>query len=160
MIVCPGCGLKQPEQAGLSEDRHNASAECWRLFGELSGYTLARGRDFIHQHAVDAYGAQHPVETATNIGTAFSLLGLYLAIEKGYTGREVQRAHMQLAARKVWPKLDPPETRGAITVLDVLHAEAGDVRDEAIMRWARSVWDAWASAHEWSREMLRDFRLR
>jgi hypothetical protein len=105
-VVCPGCGLDLPGQGGLS-DRFNASEECWRLYGELSAYTLTRaGSGFIHQHAVDSYGAQHAGGASSNIGTAFSLIGLYLALEKGYTGRQVQLAHMQLARlKKPWPSL-------------------------------------------------------
>jgi hypothetical protein len=39
------------------------------------------------------------------IAVAFSLAGLYLHVEKGFSGRQVQRAHMQLARRRkrTWP---------------------------------------------------------
>jgi hypothetical protein len=60
----------------------------------------------MHQHVVDAYAAQHASGTTRNITVAFDLIGLYLALEKGYTGKEVQNAHMQIAKiRKDWPRL-------------------------------------------------------
>jgi hypothetical protein len=61
---------------------------------------------FIHQVAVDTYGAQHAGGALRNITTAYALIGLYLAVERGYTGRQVQRAHMSLAKnRSAWPRL-------------------------------------------------------
>ena len=128
-----------------ADGRYNASAECWRLYGELSAYTLVRGYDlFIHQLAVDAYGAQHSGEGVRPIATAFALVGLYLAFERGYSGRQVQDAHRLLAARsKIWPGFDPPRRAGALTVADVLDARPGEDRDRALRQWAKSVWDAW-----------------
>jgi len=68
-------------------------------YNELCAYTLAhRGSpEFIHQYVVDAFAAQHADERTKPIGLTFALLGLYLAVERHFTGRQVQRAHMQLA---------------------------------------------------------------
>jgi hypothetical protein len=53
---------------------------------------------------VDVYEAQHAGGTTRNITVAFGLIGLYLALEKGYTGKEVQQAHMQITRfRNDWP---------------------------------------------------------
>lgn len=134
--------------------RYKASGECWHTYCELSAYSLGRGySEFIHQHVVDAYGAQHIIGTASNIGIAFSLIGLYLAVEKGFSGRAVQRAHMRLArAKKRWPKFESPRERARLTVLDVMQAEAGQPRDEMIVLWAAAIWRTWSEAHEWARE--------
>lgn len=156
--VCPGCGVEQPSTGQLAESRYNCSSECWALFGELSAYTLTHGDPkFIHQHAVDAWQAQHmvasPLPRASNIGIAFSLIGLYLALEKSYTGREVQRAHMKLArSKRQWGEFEKPSTRATINVLDVLHEQAGPARDAMLMNWAAAVWAWWIHAHEWTRE--------
>jgi len=57
---CPGCGVRLPVSEAQPDGRYNASAECLRLYGELTAYTLTRGDvEFIHQLAVDAYCAQH-----------------------------------------------------------------------------------------------------
>jgi hypothetical protein len=126
---------------------------------ELSFYTLAHGDPaFIHQHVVDAYGAQHVRQSASTIGPAFTLAGLYLAVERRFTGREVQKMHMLMArASKRWPRFDPPDDVGPLTVADVLRVEAGLSRDEAIMRWCASVWAAWSSEHERVRAMVDRF---
>lgn len=69
------------------------------LYNQLAFYTLAHPDPaFIHQLLVDAYGAQHADETTKPIAVLFSLIGLYLHLEKGYTGKQVQRAHMRLVA--------------------------------------------------------------
>ena len=73
----------------------------------------------------------------------FSLVGLYLHVEKALTGWQVQQAHIELARRKrVWPAVALPENRGAMTAIDVLAAAAGGYRDEAIDDWCASVWTA------------------
>jgi hypothetical protein len=98
---------------------------------ELSYYTLAHGdRAFIHQHVVDAYGAQHIRPSTSTIGAAFALTGLYLAVERGFTGRQVQQMHMVMAT------------------------EAGPERDATIMRWCASIWAAWSVEQGRVREMV------
>jgi Family of unknown function (DUF5946) len=148
VTTCPGCGLEL-ENRGFTE-RMNASAACWELYGELSAYTLARGRDFIHQHGVDAYQAQHAVRG--RIGVAFSLIGLCLAIERGATGLQVQRAHMHLAKiKRDWPQFELPAHRATLTVRDVLNANEGEARDNVLITWCASVWQTWEHAHAWTR---------
>ena len=147
---CPGCGVRLPATAAQPDERYNASAECWQLYGELTAYTLTRGYvEFIHQLAVDAYGAQHVGEHARPVGVAFALIGLYFACERGYSGRQVQHMHMLLARRaKTWPQFVPPAHVGPLTVLDVVQAGPGDERDAMLRRWGHSVWDAWGQEHE------------
>jgi hypothetical protein len=126
---------------------------------ELTYYTLAHGNPaFIHQHVVDAYGAQHVRPSPSTIGAAFALAGLYLAVERRFPGRQVQKLHVLMArASKQWPRFDPPEDLGPLTVGDVLAVEAGPPRDEAIMRWSASVWTAWSGKHDRVREMVDRF---
>jgi len=133
-----------------SDGRYNASAECWQLYGELCAYTTTRGDiEFIHQLAVDAYGAQHAGENVRPITVAFALIGLYVACERGYSGRQVQRMHMLLAQRsKTWPRFVPPPHAGTVTVLNVVRARPGEERDAMLRRWGQSVWDAWGQEHE------------
>jgi hypothetical protein len=147
---CPGCGLHLPISDAPSDVRYNASPECWQLHGELTAYTVTRGNiAFIHQHLVDAYAAQHVKENARAIGVAFALIGLYLACERGYTGRQVQHMHMLLANRsKTWPHFTPPPLRDALTVLDVLQTPPGETRDHMLHQWTQSVWNAWSHEHD------------
>ena len=157
VVVCPGCGLRLPRLGDeASNPQVNASAECQRLCHELSLYTLSHGDAFfIHQVAVDAYAAQHAGPASKPITVAFALIGLCLLLERGHTGKAVQRAHMRFANRsKRWPSFDPPAHRGSVTVADVLRAVPGSERDTAIMRWATSVWMAWEQAHPAVRTLI------
>ncbi|MDE2001087.1 MAG: hypothetical protein KGI60_00805 [Patescibacteria group bacterium] len=119
-------------------------------YHELLYYTLAHpDPKFIHQYAVDAYAAQHADEKSKRIGVAFALIGLYLALKKGYSGREVQLAHMELGKkRKMWPAFDLPKSRGTVTVADVMSAAPGAERDAAIRNWCASVWKAYGDSHD------------
>jgi hypothetical protein len=134
--VCPSCRAPLP-----------AGGTCRDLFHELSAYTLATGdARFIHQHAVDAYAVQHAAGNP-KLATAAGLIGLYLFAEKGWTGRQAQRAHMELGNRmKEWPSFVPPPP-AAVTVATVLAAAPGDPRDRAIEEWARAVWASWTREH-------------
>ncbi len=118
-------------------------------FDELCFYTLQHGdARFIHQHVVDAYAAQTADANTKPITVVFALVGLYLHLERGCTGREVQRAHMKMAKRrKQWPPLPLPEGRGKVTVADVVAVPPGPERDRAIDRWCASVWEAWSASH-------------
>jgi hypothetical protein len=85
-------------------------------YHEVSAYTLTQGYGtFIHQHVVDAWAAQDAHADSKPIGVFFALVGLYLHVEQGFTGREVQHAHMQLAKRpEPWPVGALPVARGII----------------------------------------------
>jgi hypothetical protein len=123
--------------------------ELQARFYELTYYTLAHPDPaFIHQHIVDAFIAQTADKDSKPTGVAFALIGLCLYLEKNYTGKQVQLAHMALARRKRdWPKFDLPESRGEITVADVLTEPAGPGRDAKIREWCDSVWQAYAESH-------------
>jgi hypothetical protein len=101
------------------------------LYNELAYYTLSHpDPSFLHQNIVDAYTAQHATEHTKPIAVVFALIGLYLYLEKNFTGKQVQRIHMQLATpRRKWPQLTPPRERGAITVSAVMAASPGKERE-------------------------------
>jgi hypothetical protein len=125
---------------------------------ELSSYTLAHAKpSFIHQHIVDAFAAQTANDNTKPITVAFALIGLYLYLEKSYTGKQVQSAHMALASRKrEWPAFALPESRGQITVADVLNEPAGQKRDAMIREWCESVWRAYSDSHAKVRDLFAD----
>ena len=120
-------------------------------YEELCCYTIEHARtdsSFIHQSVVDAWAAQHAGKDSKPITVAFALIGLYLSIEKNYSGRQVQLAHMQLAKkRKHWPAFSAPPNIGEMAVFDVMQAKPGADRDQAIRKWAASVWKAWHESH-------------
>lgn len=146
--TCPGCGLKNSSNQIIINGKYNASEECLELYWKLSFYTLSLRDDFfIHQYIVDAYAAQHASIQTKPIKTAFALFGLYLAIEHGYTGKEVQNAHIFLASKnKNWPKFIPPKVKSTLNVLDVIK-KSDDKKEEMIKQWMSDVWNSWKENH-------------
>lgn len=116
---------------------------------ELCAYTLTHGApEFIHQYVVDAFAAQMADEQTKPIKLTFALLGLYLHLERNFTGRQVQLAHQYLGRQKrPWPRFVLPKERGSITAREVLAQSAGPARDQAIDAWCRAVWEAFRDAH-------------
>jgi len=119
-------------------------------YGELCCYSLSRGdAAFVHQYVVDAFAAQTADSETKPIKLAFALIGLYLHLEKGFSGREVQRAHQLLARKKrSWPAFRLPKERGGLRAKDVMAVEPGPERDAAIDQWCESVWNAYQTSHE------------
>ena len=133
----------------------SAEQEAYDL---LCAYTLTRGdATFIHQHVVDAFAAQHADATSKPIKVAFALVGLYLLVEKQFSGRQIQLTHMRLARhRRPWPTFVLPTNCGSMTAVDVMAARAGSERDDAIRAWCASVWAAYAGSREVVAALLRE----
>lgn len=131
------------------------------LYNELSYYTLEHHNpNFVHQHIVDAFTAQNADKNTKNIAITFALVGLYLFLEKNFTGKEVQKIHMKMAKKKrKWPKFELPEKRGEITVSDVLKTNSGKFRDEMIKKWCASVWETFDENHEKVAKLLEDYLI-
>jgi len=93
--------------------------DVYDAYHELCCYTLAHGdASFIHQHVVDAFAAQRADAQSKPIGVTMARVGLYLHVEKQFSGRQVQRAHMQLARQKrPWPAFALPVKRGSMRLL-------------------------------------------
>jgi len=125
-------------------------------YDELRYYTLAHlDAGFIHQHVVDAFTAQHATVQTKPIALTFALVGLYLLVEKGFSGRQIQRVHMELARNKqTWPVIELPLERGSITVFDVVAVPEGVERDAAIHAWCGSVWAAFRGSGQFVRDLL------
>lgn len=136
--VCPSCGAKLP-----------GGRSCQEMCDELYAYTLLRDRsEFIHQYAVDAYAAQHIRKDTKPIVLAAALIGLFLFVERGYTGRQVQLEHMKLGNKmKTWQLFEAPKKSATLTVMEALSAPAGPERDDQIKQWARAVWAMWHERH-------------
>ncbi len=131
------------ETYGVMVNRSQPEISDKDLYDQLALYTLElRDPEFIHQHIVDAYAVQHAGPGTKPIAIVFGLIGLYLYVEKNFTGRQVQRVHMQLAKhnRKWTAPAIPSDQRATIGVADVLAAPPGPMRHAMIRRWCESVW--------------------
>jgi hypothetical protein len=128
-------------------------------YDEVYVYTMGRP-GFILQHAVDAFVVQTATADTKPIAIVFGLVGLYLHVEKQFSGRQVQKAHKDLAREKrEWPNLYLPDDRGSMTAADVLAANAGPERDRAIEEWCKSVWGACIASRETIIDLLREQQL-
>ena len=128
-------------------------------YDEVYVYTMSRP-GFILQHVVDAFAVQTANTGTKPIGVVFGLVGLYLHVERQFSGHQVQKAHMVLGRRKRdWPSVYLPEYRGSMTVADVLAAAPGPDRDKAIDDWCRSVWTAFTRNRESVIVLLREYQI-
>lgn len=120
------------------------------LYNELAFYTLShKGKDFIHQHLVDAYTIQTANENTKPIAIIYALAGIYLHVEKNYTGKEVQQAHLKMSKKsKVFPIIILPKNRGAITISDIIKIDDPKEKKVAIHKWCESIWQAFSSQHQ------------
>jgi hypothetical protein len=88
--------------------RFNTSGECLQAYPDLQCYTVFKNQtpDLSASMLSIRTLAQHAGGPTRPITVAFGLIGLDLALEKGYRGREVQKAHMKIAKiHKNWPFL-------------------------------------------------------
>jgi hypothetical protein len=117
-------------------------------YNELAYYTLQlQDECFIHQYIVDAYTIQTADSNTKKISIIFALVGLYLYVEKGYTGKEVQRFHTWMSNNKInWPEVELPIKRGNVTVAMVVDKD-GDDRIKMMNTWCNDVWNALSSCH-------------
>jgi len=128
-------------------------------YDEVYLYTMGRP-GFILQHVVDAFAVQTADANSKPIAVVFGLVGLYLRVEKQFSGRQVQLAHMALGRRKRdWPAMHLPDDRGDMTIADVLAAPAGPERDLAIDNWCRSLWTACGGNRPAVLALLREYQI-
>jgi hypothetical protein len=128
-------------------------------YDEVYAYTLGRP-GFILQHVVDAFAVQAANHESTPISVVLGLVGLYLHVEKQFSGRQVQAVHMRMGRKKrEWPNIHFPGDRGNMTVVDVLAATAGPERDRAIDNWCRSVWTSFAGNRQTITALLREYHI-
>lgn len=113
----------------------------------------------VHLLTVDAYALQHSEEHGPR-SNAFHLLRLCRLVECGENPGIGQRPRRSIgkALEKEYrwlPVLAPPSNLGSLTVADVVGAENPEVHAAMVQGWARSVWDAYVSHHEWARAHVR-----
>lgn len=144
---CAGCRLAV----------RGGEAGCQELFeGQLA-------RDFsnvayfaVHRMLVDTYALQHPERyCASAKSLAAHLTGLCWLVERGGS-----RAVGSEALRR-WlngnPQLEKPEVpaiRGSLTIGDLPEGEEPGAHAQAVDRWARSTWKAYAALHPLARQWI------
>lgn len=127
-------------------------------YDEVYVYTMERP-PFILQHVVDAFAVQSAKEDGP-IGLVFGLVGLYLHVERQFSGRQVQEVHKKMGrTKRQWPKIYIPQNRGRVTAIDVLCVPAGPQRDKKIDDWCQSVWAAFCDNRQTVISLLREYGI-
>ena len=146
---CPGCGAVLPAADGPRHAYLGASAACWALFHRLAPPPdRQRTKRLIH----DAYAAQHPGVPSHRAvqSVAVHLMDLCLLLEHDGESHRLEPVLGVMPRRRVldlhW--LEPPATRGTLTIVDALDARDDGERAVRIDEWAQLVWDAWAPHHD------------
>jgi Family of unknown function (DUF5946) len=87
---------------------------------------------------------------------AFALVGLYLFVEKGYSGKEVQRFHTLMSKNKIeWPDFTLSSYNSeTVDIFTVLATKSEKGRVEMIEKWCVSVWNANMDNHENVKELV------
>jgi hypothetical protein len=130
-----------------------------QAYDEVYAYTMGRP-GFILQHVVDAFAAQTASADSKPLGVAFALAGLYLHVERQFTGRQVQQAHMRMGqVKRAWPVFPLPDDRGSMTAVNVLAALEGAERDRAIEAWCASVWTAYRACRPGVIALLAELKI-
>ena len=95
---------------------------------------------------VDTYAVQHPGgdDRRARQSVAYHLTALNLVLERGMRDAEVVAFRSVTARTETFPRLEPPEPNGTVTISDVL---AGT----PVRAWAEDVWAAWSPHHERAR---------
>jgi len=134
-------------------------SDLQKEYNELSLYTLSlNDKGFIHQNIVDTFIAQNADSNTKNIALFFSVIGLYLYIEKGYSGKEIQDLHTKIAnTKKELPKLKIPKEKATITISNVLEARSEIERNEKIKEWSASVWEIFKDQKDIIENFLREY---
>jgi hypothetical protein len=161
VISCPGCGVVLPQAPGPTHRYIGASAACWSLYGEVLGSIYGNpDRRRLLQLVVDCYAVQHPGSPGRQAAqsVAIHLMTLCLCVEEGRNPADGPRLHKAMVQRPVFPWLEPPSSRGSLTIHDVAEAGTNEQYESAVWRWARDVWHAWSAHHSTIRVWLSDTR--
>ncbi len=163
---CPGCGVELPAVDGPVHWYLESSPSCWAAYGELLAreYGDPAFRE-VHRLTVDAYAVQHPGRpTPQSIqSVTVHLISLYAVLERGFSNRAALALIRRCASRADFRWLEPPASRGDLTVASVLEARTADAHAQAVRAWARSAWGAWSEHHAqvalWFQQAARAERL-
>jgi hypothetical protein len=153
MIPCIGCKAPVPDIDGPSLQYPNAASPgCYQVYGQILAREYGEyAYPDVHRLTVDCYAVQHPGdETRQTIQSVnLHLISLCLVLEYDFKPRYVTRlmgrAKRILEPDFVW--LEPPESPGAITVLDVVDAASLSEHEALVNAWAQFTWEAWNSHH-------------
>jgi Family of unknown function (DUF5946) len=146
LVSCVGCGALVPDIDGPTHRYIGASPGCWAIYTDLGAGGLPATP--LSAMAVDAYAVQHPGTPGPQSTPSVwvHLITLQLVLEAGWPTSQAIRLRAAAAdAFGRWPWLEPPASRGAVTVVDVVQTAERDV--SVVDGYVRGAWDAWRDHH-------------
>jgi hypothetical protein len=146
---CAGCGLIID----------GGTAGCRARFNELLARDFGDALYFrVHRKMVDTYCLQHADDyCASAKSLAAHLAGLSWFMDNPQASAAVgpDVLHKWLSGRKDLVKPDLPAFKGSVTIGDI-DMDSDPVRyAQAVDRWARATWEAYAPLHGLARDWLR-----
>lgn len=140
---CSGCGLSVP----------GGTSGCRAIFDELSAHEWNNPTSYrYHRMFVDAYCLQHPDEFCASAKSfAAHLTGLCAAFEHNSHPSVLKAVNRWLSGGPAITKPELPRFRGALTIVEVQAEHDPFPIAQAVDRWARSTWEAYASLHPQAR---------
>ena len=155
--ACPGCRVQLQLVDAPAHPYMTCSPACWGRFSDLLAAQYADPRRMaFHQLVVDAYAVQHPdgndPRAIQSVG--IHLMTLCLFLERGTDPALGTRLHQRMVDRPVFHQLEPPASRGRLTMLDVPLKGEPQVAQSALYAWADDTWTAWAGHHQTVREWV------
>lgn len=149
--ACPGCHGQFPVQDGPVHAYMEASPGCWAAFGRVLAREYADpALSVVHRLSVDAYAVQHPGQPSRQSiqSVGVHLVRLCLFLERGLQPQAANAAMLAAARRKAdYTWLEPPASRGALTVADVASADSAEAHARQVRAWAAQMWAVWAPHH-------------
>jgi hypothetical protein len=116
-----------------------------------------------HLFTVDAYVLQHSEEHGPR-SNAFHLMRLCWLVEHGGNPsiRQLRRGggasyDAREEAYRHFPFLEPPASRGELSVGSVLTAQTPGEHKARARAWGQSVWEAWSAHHAWARAEVQEW---
>jgi hypothetical protein len=149
--TCRGCGAVVPTIDLAGQRYIGASSGCWAVYGKVLAREYGERRyPAIHRLTVDAYSVQHPGTPSRQSiqSVAGHLIGLFVVLELGWPPAQATQAIRTAVGRSerfIW--LEPPQTRGELTIVDVANAANLAEHEQVVQQWAQSVWESWQFHH-------------
>ena len=151
-ISCVGCRGLVPDIDGPIHRYMTAAPGCWRAYTELLGGGLppSPAAGLI----VDAYAVTHPgvpgPQSTPSVWT--HLLTLCFVLERRWpVDQAIRLRRLAADSFRAWPWLEPPESMGDVSAIDVcraLEARDGGRAIDLTRRWVDEAWSAWAARHD------------
>lgn len=160
---CPGCGAMFSPISGPIHPYMESSPTCWASYGTVLALEYGDPEYLdVYRLGVDAYAVQHPGQPSRQSiqSVGVHLIRLCLLIEHNLAPEDANDAILAAGEiKRTFTWLDPPASRGDVTVKSVAATESVAEHKRMVRSWAESAWMAWEPHHPVVRSWLSRTRL-